>query len=210
MYLSAVLVPPLAQRDEVARLLTDVGARMAVPSAVAPRPWRRPRTTPADHVTAGLAPLPVGLMAVHLTRFGYVDPEAVTRLRITLERDAVAWTAPTVRLVGRLSTNGSDERLHLALDGEVDGLRSVFREITESARGAGFLLDRRSFAPLVPVARLDDTVSDEALAMLVAGLEDFVGAPWQARVVTLARLGFGSGDETLQAVATVPIGETAG
>lgn len=209
MYLSAVVVPPLAQREEVVRLLRDVGARMDVPSVGVRKQWgRRPRVTPTAHVTAGLAPLSVGLMAVHLTRFGYVDPETAARLRAALARDAPAWAAPTVRIVGRVSTNGSDERLHLALDGEVDGLRSVFREITESARRAGFMQDRRSFVPLVPVAELDDAVSDEALATLVSGLEGFAGRPWQARVVTLAKLGFGP-DEDLREVASIPIGEAA-
>ncbi|WP_107767779.1 2'-5' RNA ligase family protein [Nocardioides terrigena] len=210
MYLSAVLHPPLAQREEVAALLADVGGRMSAPAVESRRRWGRSRPSSAPAGAGGtLTPLPVGLMAVHVTKFGYVEPEAGTRLRTTLERDALGWTAPTVHVTGELSTHGSDERLHLALGGDVDGLRGVFREITDSAKRAGFMLDRRSFRPLLPVADLDDGVSDEALATLVAGLEDFVGTPWSVEVVTLARLGFGSGDE-LTEVATIPIGASAG
>ncbi len=207
MYLSAALLPPLAQREEVAQLLADIGGRMGEPAVESRRRWgrSRPSSSPAVGAPAALAPLPVGLMAVHVTKFGYVEPEAGTRLRTTLERDALGWTAPTVHVTGELRTHGSDERLHLALDGDVDGLHAVFREITDSAKRAGFMLDRRSFRPLLPVADLDDGVSDEALATLVAGLEDFVGTPWTVDVVTLARLGFGSGDE-LTEVATIPIG----
>ena len=58
------------------------------------------------------------------------------------------------------------------------------------------------------MADLDDGVSDDALATLVAGLEDFIGTPWTVDVVTLARLGFGSGDD-LTEVATIPIGAPA-
>lgn len=210
VYLSAVLVPPLAQREAIARLLTDAGARMAAPTADRPRSWRRPRAASASPVTVPLVPLPVERMAVHVTRFGFVDPESATRLQVALERDALAWTAPTVRVVGRLSTHGTDEQLHLDLDGEVDGLRSVFREITDSARRAGFMLDRRSFVPVIPVADLDPAVSDEALATLVAALEDFAGEPWQARVVTLAKLGFGPDDRDLREVASIALGGTAG
>ena len=148
-------------------------------------------------------------MAVHLTRFGFVDPEAGARLRATLEHDARDWPAPTVHVTGELSTHGSDERLHLALGGDVDDLRAVFRGITDSAKRAGFMLDRRSFAPLLPVADLDADVSDEALATLVAGLEDFAGTPWQVGTVTLARLGFGSGDDALHEVAAVPLGPSS-
>jgi hypothetical protein len=211
VYLSAVLLPPLAQREEVAALLADVGGQMSAPSVESRRRWgrSRPSSSPAGADPAVLVPLPVGLMAVHVTKFGYVEPEAGTRLRTTLERDALGWTAPTVHVTGELSTHGSDERLHLALGGEVDGLRAVFREITDSAKRAGFMLDRRSFRPLLPVADLDDGVSDEALATLVAGLEDFAGTPWTVEVVTLARLGFGSSDE-LTEVATIPIGASAG
>lgn len=211
MYLSAVLLPPLAQREEVAALLADVGGRMAAPAAESRRRWgrSRPSSPSAGTAPAVLTPLPVGLMAVHVTKFGYVEPEAGTRLRTTLERDALGWTAPTVHVTGELSAHGSDERLHLALDGEVDGLRTVFREITDAAKRAGFMLDRRSFRPLLPVADLDEGVSDEALATLVAGLEDFAGTPWTVDVLTLARLGFGSSDE-LTEVATIPIGASAG
>jgi hypothetical protein len=219
VYLSAVIVPPLPQREEVGRLLADVGARMDGPAAGGPTEggrtrWgrSRPAPTPASAPIAGspLTPLPVGLMTIHVTRFGFVDPAAGDRLRATLERDARGWTAPTVRVGGTLSTHGSDERLHLALEGEVDGLRAIFREITESARRAGFMLDRRSFQPLLPVAELDESVSDDALATLVAGLEAFAGTPWQVQDVVLARIGFGSGDDSLQPVGTIPIGESAG
>ncbi|KRF07799.1 hypothetical protein ASG88_03040 [Nocardioides sp. Soil777] len=210
MYLSAVLLPPLAQREEVAALLADVGGRMGAPAVESRKRWGRSRpSSPTAGEAPALTPLSVGLMAVHVTKFGYVEPEAGSRLRTTLERDALGWTAPTVHVTGELSTHGSDERLHLALGGEVDGLRAVFREITDSAKRAGFMLDRRSFRPLLPVADLDDGVSDEALATLVAGLEDFAGTPWPVDVVTLARLGFGSSDE-LTEVATIPIGASAG
>ena len=217
MYLSAVIVPPLPQREEVGRLLAEVGARMDGPAASDPAVggrtrWgrSRPVPTPTPATAAALTPVSTGLMTIHVTRFGFVDPAAGDRLRATLERDARGWTAPTVRVGGTLSTHGSDERLHLALEGEVDGLRGIFREITESARRAGFMLDRRSFRPLLPVADLDDGVSDDALATLVAGLEAFAGTPWQVQDVVLARIGFGSGDDSLQPVGTIPIGESAG
>lgn len=213
MYLSAVLLPPLAQREEVARLLADLAGRMDAPVAESRRRWgrSRPSSPPAGGAPAGrlLTPLPVGLMGVHVTKFGYVEPEAGTRLRTTLERDALGWTAPTVHVTGELRTHGSDERLHLALDGDVDGLRQVFRDLTDSAKRAGFMLDRRTFVPLLPVADLDDGVSDAALGTLVAGLEDFVGTPWPVAALTLVRLGFGSGDE-LTEVATIPIGAPVG
>lgn len=210
MYLSAVLLPPLAQREGVTSLLADLAGRMDAPVAESRKRWgrSRPSSPPVGGAPAGLTPLPVGLMAVHVTKFGYVEPEAGTRLRTTLERDALGWTAPTVHVTGELRTHGSDERLHLALGGDVDGLRKVFRDLTDSAKRAGFMLDRRSFVPLLPVADLDDAVSDDALATLVAGLEDFVGTPWPVEAVTLVRLGFGSGDE-LTEVATIPIGAVA-
>jgi hypothetical protein len=215
VYLSAVIVPPLPQREEVGRLLAEVGARMDGPTAGDPAVggrsrWGRSRPAPTPSAAPALTPVSTGLMTIHVTRFGFVDPAAGDRLRATLERDARGWTAPTVRVGGTLSTHGSDERLHLALEGEVDGLRGIFREITESARRAGFMLDRRSFQPLLPVAELDESVSDDALATLVAGLEAFAGTPWQVQDVVLARIGFGSGDDSLQPVGTIPIGESAG
>jgi 2'-5' RNA ligase len=215
VYLSAVIVPPLPQREEVGRLLADVHARMVGPTTGGRTEggrirWGRSRPASAPSAGSPLTPLPVGLMTIHVTRFGFVDPAAGDRLRATLERDARGWTAPTVRVGGTLSTHGSDERLHLALEGEVDGLRAIFREITESARRAGFMLDRRSFQPSLPVAELDESVSDDALATLVAGLEALAGTPWQVQDVVLARIGFGSGDDSLQPVGTIPIGESAG
>ena len=209
MYLSAALFPPLAQREEVARLLADVGGRMAVPPAAAARKrWGRARSTEAPPTDVGLVSLPPGLMSVHLAKFGYVEPEAGARLRTTLEHDAGGWAAPTVQVTGGLSTHGPDERLHLALGGDVDGLRAVFRGLIDSAKRAGFMLDRRMFVPMLPVADLDDGVSDDALHALVAGLEGFAGAPWEVDALTLVRLGFGSGDE-LTEVATIPIGATS-
>ncbi len=213
MYLSAVIVPPLPQREEVARLLGDIGGRMDASDAPSPtrrRVWTRSRPEPARQVTAGLTPLAVGGMTVPLTRFGFVEPEAATRLRATLERDAAGWAAPTIHVTGEPHMGGQDELLHLSLGGDVDLLRALFREITESARRAGFMLDRRSFQPLLPVSALDEQVSDEALAALVAGLEGFAGAPWEVGVVTLARLGFGPTDQDLQEVASIPIGAGGG
>jgi hypothetical protein len=209
VYLSAVIVPPPEQRDEVVRLLTEVAARMDAPAAAGRTRWGRSRPTPASPPGRTLTPLPLGAMALHLTRFGYVDPDAGARLRASLEQDAPGWAAPTVHVTGELSTHGSDERLHLALGGEVDGLHAIFRGITDAAKRAGFMLDRRSFAPLLPVAELDEGVSDEALATLVAGLEDFAGTPWRVGVVTLARLGFGSGDDAQHEVAAIPVGPPA-
>ena len=184
MYLSAVIVPPLAQREEVARLLADVGARMDEPAAPAPRRRAWSRSVPEAPVApaAGLTPLPVGGMTVHVARFGFVEPEATARLRATLEHDAAGWAPLTVHITGEPHMGGQDELLHLSLAGEVDGLRALFREITESARRAGFMLDRRSFAPLVPVASLDEAVSDEALGRPGAGLEGFAGTPWEVEV----------------------------
>ena len=209
MYLSAVIVPPPEQREEVVRLLTEVGARMEAPAAAGRTRWGRSRTRTTTPTGRVLTPLAPDAMALHVTRFGYVEPAAGARLRASLEDDAPGWTAPTVHVTGELSTHGSDERLHLALGGDVDGLRAVFRGITDAAKRAGFMLDRRSFAPLLPVADLDADVSDEALATLVAGLEDFAGTPWRVGVVTLARLGFGSGDDAQHEVAAIPVGPAA-
>jgi hypothetical protein len=205
VYLSAVLLPPPAQREEIVRLLSDVATRIAPPSADRPR-WLRGRSVAADRAGTWLHPLASDLLAVHLTRFGFVEPGTVTRLRAALEEDAAGWTSPTLHAVGRLSAHGSDERLHMALDGEVEHLRRIFRGITDSALRATLMLDRRSFAPLLPVADLDDTVPDDALEALVAALEDFRGLPWRAEVLTLVRVGFGPDDQKLQEVATVPIG----
>ena len=73
VYLSAALLPPLAQREEVAALLADVGGRMRAPAVESRRRWgrSRPSSSPAGG-DAALTPLPVGLMAVHVTKFGYV------------------------------------------------------------------------------------------------------------------------------------------
>jgi hypothetical protein len=216
VYLSAVIVPPPEQREEVVRLLVEVGARMdagaaaEVPVGGVRKRWGRSAPTASSGTAPALIPLAPAAMVLHLTRFGYVDPGAGGRLQATLEDAAPGWAAPTVHVTGQVSTHGSDERLHLALDGDVDGLHAVFREITDAAKRAGFMLDRRSFAPLLPVADLDAGVSDEALATLVAGLEDFAGTPWRAGVVTLARLGFGSGDEALHEVAAIPVGRAVG
>ncbi|KRF36678.1 2'-5' RNA ligase family protein [Nocardioides sp. Soil805] len=209
MYLSAVIVPPLEQREEVARLLADIGARMDAPAPAAKRrAWGRSRPADAPVASAGLTPLPVGRMTLQVTRFGYVEPEAAARLRATLEHDALGWHPLTIHVTGEAQMGGQDELLHLSLGGDVGGLRGLFREVTESARKAGFMLDRRSFAPQVPVSTLDEAVSDEALAVLVEGLEGFSGEPWEVGELTLARLGFGAADAEVQVVASIPIGTT--
>jgi 2'-5' RNA ligase len=211
VYLSAVIVPPLAQREEVARLLADIGARMDVPAPTARRRvFGRSRPADAPVPSAGLTPLPVGRMTLHVTRFGYVEPEAAARLQATLEHDALDWDPLTVHVTGEAQMGGQDELLHLSLGGDVGGLRGLFREVTESARKAGFMLDRRSFVPMVPVATLDEAVSDEALAILVEGLDGFSGMSWQVEELTLARLGFGPADAEVQVVAGIPVGTTAG
>lgn len=210
LYLSAVIVPPLAQREEVARLLADVAARMEAPAAGAPRrSWGRSRPAAAPAAgSAGLTPLPVGRMNLLVTRFGYVEPEAAARLCATLEHDAADWAPPTVHLTGEAQMGGQDELMHLTLGGDVGGLRGLFREVTESARRAGFMLDRRSFAPLVPVSTLDEAVSDEALATLVEGLEGFAGTSWEVGSLVLGKLGFAAGDEPLREVSSIPLGAT--
>ena len=83
VYLSAVLLPPLAQREEVAALLADVGGQMSAPAVESRRRWgrSRPSSSPAGGAPRGAHPAAGGADGgardeVRLRRAGGRDPAA--------------------------------------------------------------------------------------------------------------------------------------
>ena len=207
MYLSAAIIPPLAVRQEIAQAVAGILEQMDSPVSSRWRDRFTSRTATAVLSSGGVRAMSIGQMSLSLTRFGYVDPAETERLRANIAQDAALWRPPRLHIGGQPHLEGPRGPICLPLEGEVDLLHEMFAGINSAAQRAGFMQDRRSFQPMVPVVALRQEASAETVAELLAGLEGFTAPSWEAEVITLSRPNFAAEDADPSLVATIVIGE---
>ena len=210
MQLHAVLVPP---PDVVEDALE--AARGLVPStpdvADEPRPGlvgrllgrRQPAAPAAPVVTTALA-APEAVF-VRLAKFGNVTASDAAGLARALEAAAGTWRVPEVHVSRLAVADAPPLDVTAQLDGDVDALREIFRNVNEVARLERFFLDRRNFRSELALGAVE--VADGApLPEDVVGAElAHPGRRWSPTHVTLLRTSFTDSGTTFSEVARVQL-----
>ncbi|TGN62921.1 hypothetical protein EXE59_02390 [Nocardioides eburneiflavus] len=198
MQLYAVIIPP----PEVVRGALEAAGGLCPPAPAAPeepRPGllgrllarRQPEPPPAP-VVAVLPAAPEAVF-VRLAKFGNVTADDAEGLAAALDAVAGTWPAPVLRVSRVRVAEAHPFDVTAQLDGDVDALRDIYRNVNEVARLQRFFLDRRSFRSELPLGSLD--LEDGAsLPDGLAGRElPHQGARWSPSHVTLLRTSFTAG-----------------
>jgi len=206
--LAVIVPPPEVVRDllEAAhRLCTTETAGSAAPSrSLADRVLGRNRTV-APAAPPTLVPVTPEAVFVRLAKFGNVTGSDVDLLARALDSVAGTWPTPVLRATGLTVAEDEPHEVTARLDGDVDGLREIYRNVNEVARQQRFFLDRRTFSSELRLGTLgvgDPTPVPAALAGVEA---PHAGPHWSPTSVTLVRASFVASGTTYAEVAQVAL-----
>ena len=184
MFLQATIVPPRIVLEAIADVVQS--ADVPLPEPVAPPEPRRSRFSGRSAAVAeppvevsGFELIPVYRMNLPIAGFGNVTSGDAINLAAALKEGADRWATPTVRFAGAKVQEFPDRRyVVLMLDGEVDELMAVAREVTQCVQRRGFRFDRRKFLPLMTVAMIGQTTTPGQVTDFLKALDGFQGEPW--------------------------------
>jgi hypothetical protein len=214
MQLHAVIVPP----PDVVRAALDAAHEILAPVPAAADTskrgildrlrGRRGTEAPAPPAVT-LVPARPEAVFVRLAKFGNVTVTDATALARGIEVLAHRWPAPLLHVSAVRVAEAHPFDVTAQLDGDVDALRDINRNVNEVAQSQRFFLDRRSFRSelvLGSVGVQDDGPVPDA----VAGAEALhVGPRWSPSHVTLLRTSFVDGGTTFVEVARIPLADSA-
>ena len=165
MRLFSALFPPQAALTELADLVRSAG----------------PDTRELD-------PVPVADMYIPVTNFGNVTLADGRALEESLRREAATWTAPKLTFGGGTALEWrGDQSVWAKLEGDVDELQEIGRNVPTVVQRLGFFVDRRLFRPWLSVGTITDHTTAPYLERLVGALEGFRGQTWQLEHVSVVR-----------------------
>ncbi len=155
---AVVAVPEEAIR---ATVLDAVPALIAATAPPEPEPergllarWRRRPAEPLAPVVS-FAPAPPESVFVKIAKFGNVTADVAGDLAAELEEAAGAWHAPVLRVSKVVVAESAPYTVTAELEGDVDALREIYRNVLEVAALHRFYLDRRNFRPEIVLGRLE-------------------------------------------------------
>ena len=205
MQLHAVVVPP----SDVVLAALEAASELAC--AVPTTPQEKPRgrllgrlrgrgpVEPAGPAVRFVPAAPEAVF-VRLAKFGNVTAEDAADVAAALRAVAGTWTAP-VLYVGRITVaEQAPFDVRAQLEGDVDALRDIYRNVNEVARAQRFFLDRRSFRAQLVIGSLE--VGDETPSEAVIAEVAHRGRRWSPDCFTLVRPSFAAG---LRFVEVAPI-----
>jgi hypothetical protein len=198
MQLHAVIVPP---PGVVSGALEAAAGVVPPPPPAAEEPRRglldrllaRRQAEPPEVPVVAVLPAAPEAVFVRLAKFGNVTVDDAEGLAAALDAVAGTWPAPVLRVSKVQVAEAHPFDVTAQLDGDVDALRDIFRNVNEVARLQRFFLDRRSFRNELPLGSLD--LEDGApVPDGLAGREvPHQGAWWSPSHVTLLRSSFTAG-----------------
>jgi 2'-5' RNA ligase len=195
MRLFAAIVPP---RDVLQELSTVVGSvRPEQPVEEGGRRFLR-RGRRGAH-TAGRVPVATSSadeltrpdlehMHLRITSFGNVTLGDSVKLADALREQAATWRRPEVHFAGAKALEfPGDESVWAVLEGDVDQLRAIGRNVPQVVQRLGFFVDRRVFRPWLPVGTITEQTTAPYLERVVEALDRFHGTSWTVDSVFLMR-----------------------
>jgi 2'-5' RNA ligase len=214
MLLHTVIVPPRHVLDPVAEVVRSAGD--AAPAEDLPsrkgflrRGGRRPDAT--SPTSAGqLELLQPWAMSLPIAGFGNVTSADAVRLAAALQTAAAGTPGATVRIAGGTALEFTGDRnVWARLEGDVDALKSMARDVTQVVEQHGFFVDRRRFRPLLRVATVTAATTGPFLETVVAALDEFSGEPWVVDQVWLLKAFYGNDATEFEVVDQFPLAPVA-
>lgn len=215
MQLYAVVVPPPGVVQDA---LTAAGDLFPPPPPPpdAPKPGlldrlrgRRPAEPEAVPV-ARLSALAPDAVFVHLAKLGNVTADDAAGLAEALAAEAAAWRAPELHVSRVLVAEAAPYDVRAQLEGDVEALRDIYRNVNEVARVQRFFLDRRSFRSELTLGSAE-VEGDAPVPESIAGSEVLHRGPrWSPSHVTLLRTSFSNQATAFVEVARIGLADAAG
>ena len=215
MQLHAVIVPASGVVQDALDAARALLPQPSPPAADEPRRGlldrlrgRRPAEAGPEPVVA-LAPAAPDEVFVRLAKFGNVTVTDADGLARAIVAVAGTWQAPALQVsrVGVAQAHPYD--VTAQLDGDVDALRDIYRNVIEVAEQQRFYLDRRSFRSELALGSVE-VEGGGPVPDSVAGVEAAHRGPrWTASHLTLLRTSFTDGRTTFAEVARIELADDA-
>lgn len=159
MHLQAVIVPPRAVSDAALAAAAAIPASWTAAEPDQSRGRLRRLMSARKSQTPTIDPVelrPASGSLVRLAKMGNVAADDVRALTAALGNAAVDWPSPVVH-VDRIDLERDDHHFKVTahLEGDTDGLRTLFRLFHEAAKQQRFFLDRRSFRTEFPLGTIE-------------------------------------------------------
>lgn len=187
MLVHGFFVPPREALDELFASMHSV-RRELLREEPRKRGFLRRQGEPSvpEDVPPVLLDVAVEALRLPITAFGNLAANDLRRLVAALEEAAADWPQPTVRFSGggALEFPG-DAAVWARLDGEVEALGGIAREVTRCVERLGLFVDRRVFRPALAVATVTTSTVGEDLEAVVGALDALQGRPWTVDAVVL-------------------------
>ena len=149
-------------------------------------------------------------MSLPIAGFGNVTASDAIRLADALQTAAARTPGVTVRIAGGTALEFSEDRnVWACLEGDVDGLRSMARSVTQVVEQHGFFVDRRRFRPMLCVGTVAAATTVHLLETVVAALEDFSGEYWVVDQVWLLKAFYGNQSTGFEVFDQFPLAPVA-
>jgi 2'-5' RNA ligase len=220
--LHTVIVPPARILEPVAEVVR-AAALAASPEELSPRRGflrrgagrengtaRRSDEAAAAAASEQLQFLEPTAMSLPIAGFGNVTSADAIRLADALQSAASGTPGATVRIAGGTALEFSEDRnVWARLEGDVDGLRSMARGVTQVVEQHGFFVDRRRFRPMLCVGTVTAATTAHFLETVVAALEDFNGESWVVDQVWLLKAFYGNHSTGFEVVDRFPLAPVA-
>jgi 2'-5' RNA ligase len=210
MQLHAVIVPPPDVVDSALRAARDL-VPPAPPVVEVPKPGfldrlrgRRPAEPEAPPVITWVPAAPDAVF-VGLAKFGNVTADDAEGLATALEAVAATWPAPVVQVTRLRVAEAHPFDVTAELEGDVDALRDIFRNVNEVARLQRFFLDRRSFRSELVVGSVEGEDGAPVPATVLGVEAPHAGPTWSPSHVTLVRASFGGSGTTYSELSQVTL-----
>lgn len=168
---------------------------------------RRVIPQPDRHVVLELDRIPMDHLQLPLAGFGNVTAGDARRVEEALMGVAARLPRPELFFAGaELVDTVYGRTVAAKVDGDVELLSTIAREMTHSVERLGFYVDRRRFHPWVEVARATQSTTRADLDAAAAALWAFVGQPWEVDGVRIFTTLLGGSGSEFRQVESIPLG----
>lgn len=190
MQLHAVIAPPDSVVEHAAEAARALVASH-LPAEEEPRTGllARLRRRPAEPTpTIGVAIADPGTVFVRLAKFGNVTSTDASSLAKALGRTAATWAAPRLHVSAVGIGQGSPIEVVARLEGDVDELAAIYRNLNDAAKREGYFLDRRSFRSELRLGEVEVPEGAVVPETLSGATVEAHGTEWQPTHVSLVRV----------------------
>jgi 2'-5' RNA ligase len=136
-------------------------------------------TAPANSTGPLLDLVPQVRMHVPIVKFGNLSLTDAARLVDTMERQAAGWQSPRLHLHGGVALEPEgDNSVWVKLDGDLDELNAVVRDVARVAQGLHLFVDRRAWRTHLKLGTINERTTEAYLEQLLSELEAFESQSW--------------------------------